>query len=390
MKKEDLQKIIDDDDMNLLVAKTGNSSIVTPNERLKASFDEINQFIEENNREPKEGQGVSEHRLATRLSSIREDKNKIQILEKFDKFELLGVDKKEIYSVNDVFEDDLLEILDKGAENIFDIKNIPQKKDRDKADFVARRKPCGNFRKFENLFKECQKDLSLGKRKLIKFNENQLKKGNFFVANGILLFIEELFETKKDENGKIDGRIRCIFENGTESGMLLRSLGKILYENGQAVSENSEMTKRKFFENFNIINKKDKKTGFIYVLRSLSKDSRISSIENLYKIGYSNVPVEERIKNAKEEPTYLMAPVHIETTFECYNVKSKDLEQLLHNFFGSACLNLDIFDKKGKRHSPREWFIAPLRVIERAVEMIISGGIVNYKYDSDQKKIVLR
>jgi len=390
MKKEDLQKIIDDDDLDLLVVKPKNAVIITTDERLKASFDEINEFMEKNSREPKEGQSVSEHQLSTRLKSIREDKNKIKVLEKFDKFELLEVVKKKISSVKDILDDDLLEILDDQEESLFEIKNIPQQKERAEIDFVARRKPCKDFVKFEKLFKECQKGLFSGKRKLIKFNEKQIKKGNFFVANGILLFINEIFETKKDENGKIDGRIRCIFENGTESGMLLRSLGKILYENGQAVSENLNTTERKVLENFNIINKKDKKTGFIYVLRSLSKDSRIRSIENLYKIGYSNVPVEERIKNASEDPTYLMAPVHIETTFECYNVKSKDLEQLLHNFFGSACLNLDIFDKKGKRHSPREWFIAPLDVIEKAVEMIISGGIVNYKYDLDQKEIILK
>ena len=62
----------------------------------------------------------------------------------------------------------------------------------------------------------------------------------------------------------------------------------------------------------------------------------------------------------------------------------------MQTFFGVACLNIDIFDKKGKRHTPREWFIAPLEIIERTVELIISKEIVKYKYDSTREDIVER
>lgn len=48
------------------------------------------------------------------------------------------------------------------------------------------------------------------------------------------------------------------------------------------------------------------------MLKSLSKDSRLLDIDDLYKIGYSTVEVEDRIKNAEKDPTYLMAPVKIE------------------------------------------------------------------------------
>jgi hypothetical protein len=66
------------------------------------------------------------------------------------------------------------------------------------------------------------------------------------------------------------------------------------------------------------------------------------------------------------------------------------LEQLLHNFFGNSCLNIDIFDNDKRRHTPREWFIAPLNVIEQAIEYIISGEIVDYKYDAKTKEIILK
>lgn len=60
----------------------------------------------------------------------------------------------------------------------------------------------------------------------------------------------------------------------------------------------------------------------------------------------------------------------------------------MHNFFGKWCLNLDVFDQAGQRHTPREWFIAPLPIIEQAIQLIISGEIVKYKYDGDREEIV--
>ena len=65
-------------------------------------------------------------------------------------------------------------------------------------------------------------------------------------------------------------------------------------------------------------------------------------------------------------------------------------ELLIHTFFGKSCLNFDIFDEKGIRHSPREWFIIPLNIIEHSIELIISGEIINYKYDDKNQKIILK
>jgi len=48
-----------------------------------------------------------------------------------------------------------------------------------------------------------------------------------------------------------------------------------------------------------------------------------------------------------------------------------------HNFFGSSCLNIDIFDSKNQRHIPREWFIAPFPIIEKTIELIINGEILS-------------
>ena len=66
------------------------------------------------------------------------------------------------------------------------------------------------------------------------------------------------------------------------------------------------------------------------------------------------------------------------------------LEFLLHAFFGSACLNLDVFDKNGKRHMPREWFIASLNIVDQAIHLVMNGEIVNYRYDLDKNEITER
>jgi hypothetical protein len=122
-------------------------------------------------------------------------------------------------------------------------------------------------------------------------------------------------------------------------------------------------------------------------LESLSQDDRIQTKKNLYKIGYSRVDVKERVKNALNEPTYLMAQVKIVAVYRCFNLNTQKLEQLLHRFFANSCLSIDIYDGEGKRYTPREWFIAPLDVIEKAIELMISGEIVNYKYDDKNETI---
>jgi hypothetical protein len=101
------------------------------------------------------------------------------------------------------------------------------------------------------------------------------------------------------------------------------------------------------------------------------------------------VDIEDRIKNAKNEPTYLMAPVSLITYFICYNFNPKQLEKSLHGFFGDSQLSVDVYDNDGIRHSPREWFIAPLDIIERAAEMMISGDIIDYTYDRNLERIIL-
>ena len=98
----------------------------------------------------------------------------------------------------------------------------------------------------------------------------------------MLLLVNSVGKKKSIKNGKEDARLHCIFENGTESTMLLRSLGKALRENktGRVVSERVDKTNKRL----STVTEEDTKTGYIYIAKSLSKDLKIQSISHLYKV----------------------------------------------------------------------------------------------------------
>ncbi len=391
-----LKEIFENDPLGLLVIKPTNSQVRNEDERLVASFQEINLFFEQNNREPELGVGIQEHQLYSRLKSIRENPLKMEMLKVHDIYGLLDYTPKEVTSLDDVINDDVLGILGDDDTGLFELKNVTKFKERESTDFVAKRRPCKDFNNYESKFKQIQSELKSGKRKLIDFKLDNLRENCYYVHNGILLFVEKINITRKEHykpdgtRVREDGRTRCIFENGTESNMLKRSIEKILYVNGKVVSENTDSTNEEFLEKFSNINDEDEEAGFIYILKSKSDKKEIKEISNLFKIGFSKVSVEERIKNAPQEPTYLMADVKIVMAYKCYNMNPHKLEQLVHGFFGRSCLNIDVIDLKGNRHTPREWFIAPLHVIEQAIHYIIAGAIVKYRYDDVNEEIIER
>lgn len=391
-----LKDIFDNDPLGLLNVKPATSPARNEDERLVASFNEISDFYEKNNKEPEQGGGIQEHQLYARLKSLRENSAKIEILKPHDKFGLLNFEIKIIHSFDDIFNDDDLGILKDDSEGLFDFKHIQKIDERASADFVARRKPCKDFSKYEQQFKDVQRDLKNGKRRLITFKEENLRAGDFYVHNGVLLYLEkvddkkEVQEYKSGSRERKDGRTRVLFENGTESNMLFRSLYKSLLANGKAISENVDDVNESFLETFSNITEHDEEAGYIYILKSKSDKQEVKEIQNLFKIGFSKTNVEDRIRNATQEPTYLMADVRIVMTYKCYNMNPQKFEQLIHNFFGNSCLNIDVFDKDGNRYTPREWFIAPVGIIDQAIHLIISGDIVKHRYDSRNEEIVSR
>ncbi|MBE8221441.1 MAG: GIY-YIG nuclease family protein [Bdellovibrionales bacterium] len=382
-----LKNILENDPLNLLKTQPKKSGVISSDERLVNSFEEINSFIETQDREPKESTDIEEFKLYSRLQGLRKSPERIAELIEHDRFQLFkGKAPEKIETPNtveNILDADPLGLLSKdSSENdIFTLKNIPHKKKQ--PDYFANRKQCQNFNKFENIFIQCQLDLKLGKRKLRSFSgEQNITKGHFFILKGVMVYINKV-GTHKIINGKNNARLHCIFENGTESDMLLRSLSAELYKDGRRVTEHEDLQ----LSGFNNISEEDSQTGYIYILKSKSEKPEIKKINDLYKIGYSSSHAKDRIRNAEQDPTFLMADVAVISEFKCYNLNSQKLELLIHKFFAKTCLNIDVFDNKGLRHTPREWFVVPLAIIEEAIHYIIDETIVNFKYNLESKLI---
>ena len=408
--EKELKSILENDPLDILKSTPQVSSVMSHESRLKASFEEINQFIDTTGLAPTKSHDINERRLFSRLESLRESPEKAAILLALDRYNLLDdIEVPEpllIETVDDLLEADPLGLLDLGSEtadinreqDIFDLTNLPSQS-RALTDFVAKRKPCRDFANYEMQLIQVQKDIKDNKRKLFHFRDKgeALIARNYYILGGVLLYLESVFfdseeKSKSRTAHKKDGRTRCIFENGTESNMLYRSLAKALYQGGKIVTQTEDQINRSVHENFGvdeiIVNEEDELAGTIYILQSLSKNREIQSLQNLYKVGFSTTSVEKRIVNAENEPTYLMSPVKVVAEYEAYNMNPQKFEKLLHRFLAKVCLDLKVADSAGKMHQPREWFIAPLDVINRAVELITAGQIQHYRYDMKLKEII--
>ncbi len=86
-----LNNIFNSDPLGLLEIKAKNP-VVTADDRLIATFEEINDFYEENGGEPNKSTDMNERGLFARLKGLRENPVKIKALKIYDRFNLL-VDK---------------------------------------------------------------------------------------------------------------------------------------------------------------------------------------------------------------------------------------------------------------------------------------------------------
>ena len=123
---------------------------------------------------------------------------------------------------------------------------------------------------------------------------------------------------------------------------------------------------------------------------ALREELHHAGIANLHKIGFSTTSVEQRIKNAEKSPTYLMAPVKVVEDYRTYNLKPSALEHLLHRVFAEVRLDLSQVDREGRNYDPSEWFVVSRNVINQAINMILSGEIVDYVYDPHAERLVAR
>ena len=186
--------------------------------------------------------------------------------------------------------------------------------------------------------------------------------------------------------GRPDRRLRVVYDNGTESDLLVRSLQRALNKD-KASRRISDPSLGPLFSDEEEAD--DLAAGYIYVLRSKSNHPFVAEHrEVIHKIGLTGGEVKSRISNAKKEPTYLLADVEIVATFKLANINRKLLEGMLHKFFAAARLDLELTDRFGAKVESREWFLVPFPVIEEAIQKLMDGTISNYRYDQQNAKIV--
>lgn len=381
---KELEKIFDDP---LLADVTAPRKRTTSSDRLVAGFQEILAFYETYGRLPEDI--LAEASLFHKWTGILKSKKKIERCRPFDD---LGILPQPVQTVEEpqpeyhrelteeeqldaILNDPLLADIEDGANlGLFDVPEYMRQRleARKEAEYIGKRRPCEDFDKYADGFKEIQQGLKTGKYRLIKFSEPNLKVGRYFVEQGVIGYLAAFEDEGKNNLGRVDGRTRVIYENGSEADIKFRTITKNLSVDGYSIMDCSEMTPEEFEQCFTISDK-DIESGTIYVLRSKSSRPEIAAIKDLYKIGFTATSVESRISNAKDEPTYLCADVEIVATWKVYNVKSSTFEALIHKLFDCVQLQVTV-----DGHHPKEWFIVPFKLIDEAVNAVISGKSIEY------------
>lgn len=376
-----IEDILDSDVDGLLDAPEQTPK-VTSADRLKRAFLEIIEFRRTHDRVPSSTtRDIAERKLGARLDGILANDEKIAAVKPLDEFGLLDTSEAPA-SLDDLLGGDNLDLLDDGS-GLLDVSDLPVRRQVSDTGNGARREKAQGFEQFEPLFQQKHAELHEGVSKLLPCSGVQhIAPGAFFVLNGVMLFIAEVGDTEYKKTTVRENkreRLRCIFENGTESSMYRQSLAiRLSEEDGEIVVE-SELPE---------ILSDDQVSGYIYVLRSRSQDPQIAALKDLHKIGFTRGSVELRIKNAEKSPTYLMAPVDVVASYRTYNLKTSVLENLLHRVFADVRLDVSQIDRWGRNYDASEWFVVPRSVIDRAIELIQSGEIVRYAYDTKTQKLI--
>ena len=375
------------------------------------SFLEIVEFYRENGREPEQKKIGRERTLFNKLKSYRLDKELATKVKYLDEFNLLGqndendlsndklnnsvCESKMIYDMGNLEKnfdnlDAICEDMDNFDEIFLDNGDYDSELEKSLLDtsryatYKQRRiqprdyaviKKLDDFEQYDRMFKNIHSDITSGKRELIPIiNEGEssanINAGDYFIVNGQMLFVESIGDQEVVVNKKgtatKNAKMKVIYENGMYHEKLRRnSLAadfrrKQSFKVSEIISGNSEFDKIR-----------DVVTGNIYILQSLSSDSKIQSIPNFYKVGVTKNTVEQRISNAKNEETYLYSDVAIVTSWQVANVNAEKLEKAIHNVISDYRVEIEIPMPNGRMYRPREWFSIEFEKLEKVINDII-------------------
>ncbi|MBC7700123.1 GIY-YIG nuclease family protein [Aquabacterium sp.] len=362
-------------------------------ERVIAGFEEVQRFVGKHGRVPQHGEDrdIFERLYAVRLDRLRALPDCRALLKPLDHQQLLSgavfvAEPAAAYNV-DQLAAELAAAPD--ADDVTVLRYVRTSAEKRAAEEIADRKPCTDFATFQPMFERVATEIKTGLRQSqpITASNRAIEVGDFFVLDGVTVYVAEVGEPLKTTAGEVDRRLRLVFANGTESNLLLRSLQRAFYDDPAARRLVSPETGQLSFGGE--LEADDVESGTIYVLRSDSDHPYVTQHRDLiHKIGVTGGKVEARIGNAEYDSTYLLAKVEVVATYRLAGINRSRMESLFHKLFTPARLDITIQDRFGRPVQPEEWFLVPLFVIDEAVARIKDGSITGYSYDPKAAKLV--
>ncbi len=353
-------------------------------ERIIAGFEDIQRFVGQHGRVPQHGEDrdIFERLYAVRLDRLRTLEECRALLAPLDHQGLLGGTENAAAPVETMDDDALLAELEGagGDAIITGLRHVRAAADKRAAEEIANRTKCTDFETFKPLFAQVKKDLADGVRQTRPFQTMaEIRQGEFFIVGGQVAYVAAVGEEFKTQYERRDSRLRVIYDNGTESDVLLRSLQRALHRDAAGRRITDPAAGPLFAGE---ADEDDLESGTIYVLRSKSDHPVVAAHRDvLHKIGVTGGSVARRIAQAKLDPTFLMADVEIVGTWKLFNINRTKLENVIHRVFAPARADIEITDRFGNPVIAREWFFVPRGVVDEAVERIRDGTITAYTYD---------
>ncbi|ABA56543.1 conserved hypothetical protein (plasmid) [Nitrosococcus oceani ATCC 19707] len=419
------------DSLGLLDVGPKRAAAPTANQRLVARLQTIAAFVSEQGREPTQNaDDLGEATLAVQLSAIRANPEHVAALTVWDTHGLLEASVARelrpsalattasapappvegdssapstmppqqettspdaVTSLEDIWASDVLGLLgsaDENVDSIFDLQHVSKVEYKDLPDEIAQRTHCDDFYRFESLFDEVRQELRSGDAEAVPFQrESQIAEGDMFILNGMICITDQVGKESIGAGTKFNPRLRVVYDNGTESNLLLRSLARALYKDkvGRRILRPDST-----FDAMRGITHRDKRTGMIYILRSLSLNPALNGIRNLHKIGYTEKDLDARLASAEKQQTYLEAPVKVVASFDCYNLDPRRFERLVHTMLHHQRVNVTLHDRDGSTYRPREWFDVELETAREVVNRIVDGTIAQYRMDNTTGRLVAK
>jgi hypothetical protein len=360
-------------------------------QRIIAGFEDIQRFVAAHGRAPQHGEerDIFERLYAVRLDRLRAQAECRALLAPLDHQGLLA-GTMPAAEEGQISDDELLAQLGvdaPGADDITDLRHVRSAAEKRAAEEIANRERCQDFARFRPLFAQVQQEIESGVRETRPFElKAEIRPGSWFIVGGQKAYVAEAGETFTNAQGKSDARLRVIFDNGTESNLLMRSLQRALNKDA-AGRRITDPVAGPLFSATQA--QGDQASGTIYVLRSKSDHPIVAANRDLvHKIGVTDQDVTQRIAGARLQPTFLMADVEVAATYRLFNISRTRLETLIHRIFAPARLDIAITDRFGNPVTPREWFLVPLFAIDDAVAKIRDGTITGYAYDPQTATLV--